>query len=380
LQRNISEASRAAIVRGATGRQGLENGVSADGSKPKAKGVTRKRADGAPQTVRVRTVKEIAAIAKVSVATVSRALQRPEMVSEETRERIYEVVKRLGYTPNALARNLRTARTRLIVALLPDIANPFFSEVIRGIEQVAYENGYSVLLGETQSNLVREQAYADMVAGRQADGIITMFHRVPAIPMDGRLPLVNACEYVKDSAISSVYVDNVAAAAAAVDYLVALGHRDIAFIAGPSSSPICVDREQGYHAALQRAGIAINPALTAVGDFSIEAGERAVEMLRAQGRAFTAIFCSNDEMAIGAMRALIASGLRIPEDVSVVGFDDIRFARYTTPPLTTVSQPKNALGREAMTMLIEILNDPQVPPRKRVLSAELVVRGSTGPR
>lgn len=353
--------------------------MSADGSKPKRTGAKGEQAHVAPQPARVRTVKEIAAAAKVSVATVSRALQRPELVSEKTRERINEVVKRLGYTPNALARNLRTSRTRLIVALLPDIANPFFSEVIRGIEQVAYEKGYSVLLGETQSNLVREQAYADMVAARQVDGMITMFHRVPAIPMDGRLPLVNACEYVKDSAISSVYVDNVAAAESAIDYLVALGHRDIAFIAGPSSSPICVDREQGYHLALRRANIAANPALTAVGDFSIEAGERAIEMLRAQGRTFSAVFCSNDEMAIGAMRALSSAGLRIPDDVSVVGFDDIRFSRYTTPPLTTISQPKNALGREAMTMLIEILNDPEVPPRKRVLSAELVVRGSTGP-
>jgi LacI family repressor for deo operon, udp, cdd, tsx, nupC, and nupG len=368
-----------AIVYAATGRQKDGKRVSADGSKPKRTGAKGKQAHVAPQPARVRTVKEIAAAAKVSVATVSRALQRPELVSEKTRERINEVVKRLGYTPNALARNLRTSRTRLIVALLPDIANPFFSEVIRGIEQVAYEKGYSVLLGETQSNLVREQAYADMVAARQVDGMITMFHRVPAIPMDGRLPLVNACEYVKDSAISSVYVDNVAAAESAIDYLVALGHRDIAFIAGPSSSPICVDREQGYHLALRRANIAVNPALTAVGDFSIEAGERAIEMLRAQGRTFSAVFCSNDEMAIGAMRALSSAGLRIPDDVSVVGFDDIRFSRYTTPPLTTISQPKNALGREAMTMLIEILNDPEVPPRKRVLSAELVVRGSTGP-
>jgi len=353
--------------------------VSVERPGPKKKSGKGRGAHVAPQTVRVRTVKEIAAIAKVSVATVSRALQRPEIVSEETRQRIHEIVKRLGYTPNALARNLRTARTRLIVALLPDIANPFFSEVIRGIEQVAYENGYSVLLGETQSNLVREQAYADMVAARQADGIITMFHRIPTIPVDGRLPIVNACEYVKDRSISSVYVDNVAAAATAVDYLVSLGHRDIAFVAGPSSSPICVDREEGYQMGLKRAGIRANPALAAVGDFSIEAGERAVDHLLAQGGAFTAVFCSNDEMAIGAMRALISRGLRVPEDVSVVGFDDIRFSRYTTPALTTLSQPKNALGREAMTMLIEILNDPEVPPRKRVLSAELVVRGSTGP-
>jgi len=252
--------------------------------------------------------------------------------------------------------------------------------VIRGIEQVAHETGYSVLLGETQGSLVREQAYAEMVAARQADGIITMFHRIPSIPVGGRLPLVNACEYVRDSEISSVYIDNVAAARAAVDYLVTLGHREIAFIAGPSSSPICVDREQGYRLALQRADIPANPALVAVGDFSIEAGERAVELLLSQGQSFSAVFCSNDEMAIGAMRALLSRGLRIPEDVSVVGFDDIRFSRYTSPALTTVSQPKTALGREAMTMLIEILNDPDVPPRKRVLSAELVVRGSTGPR
>ncbi|WP_277790884.1 LacI family DNA-binding transcriptional regulator [Dyella jiangningensis] len=327
----------------------------------------------------MRTVKEIAAAANVSVATVSRALQRPEVVSEATRLHIQEVVKRLGYTPNALARNLRTARTRLIIALLPDIANPFFSQVIRGIEQVAHENGYSVLLGETQSSLVREQAYADMVAARQADGIITMSHRVPAIPIQGRLPVVNACEYVKDQQISSVYVDNVAGARAAVDYLVTLGHRDIAFIAGPPTSPICIDREQGYRLALETARLPCNPALTALGDFSIEAGERAIELLLAQGQSFSAVFCSNDEMAIGAMRALASHGLRVPHDVSVVGFDDIRFSRYMTPSLTTVAQPKNALGREAMSMLIELLNDAEVPPRKRVLSADLVVRGSTAP-
>ncbi|MDR3447729.1 MULTISPECIES: LacI family DNA-binding transcriptional regulator [unclassified Dyella] len=353
--------------------------MSGDGSRRKRPGTKGKPSTPAAQPARVRTVKEIAAAANVSVATVSRALQRPEIVSETTRQHIHEVVKRLGYTPNALARNLRTARTRLIIALLPDIANPFFSEVIRGIEQVAHESGYSVLLGETQGSLVREQAYADMVAARQADGIITMSPRVPAIPVQGRLPVVNACEYVKDAQISSVYVDNVAAAGVAVDYLVMLGHRDIAFVGGPPSSPICVDREQGYRLALKRADMAFRANLTVAGDFSIEAGERAIELLLAQGRSFSAVFCANDEMAIGAMRALAAHGLRVPEDVSVVGFDDIRFARYTTPALTTVAQPKNALGREAMTMLIELLNDTGVPPRKRVLSADLVVRGSSAP-
>lgn len=350
------------------------------GDSKRGKGAKSGQAKTAPQQNRVRTVKEIAAAANVSVATVSRALQRPEIVNEATRQRIHDVVKRLGYTPNALARNLRTARTRLIVALLPDIANPFFSEVIRGIEQVAHENGYSVLLGETQGSLVREQAYADMVAARQADGIITMSPRVPAIPIQGRLPVVNACEYVKDAQVSSVYIDNVAAAGVAVDYLAMLGHRDIAFIAGPPSSPISVDREQGFRLALQRAKLPAQAALVAAGDFSIESGERAAELLLSQGKPFSAVFCSNDEMAIGAMRALVSHGLRVPEDVSVVGFDDIRFARYTSPPLTTVAQPKNALGREAMSMMLELLNDAEVPPRKRVLSADLVVRGSTAPR
>lgn len=350
------------------------------GDSKRGKGGKGGQAKTAPQQTRVRTVKEIAAAANVSVATVSRALQRPEIVNETTRQRIQEVVKRLGYTPNALARNLRTARTRLIVALLPDIANPFFSEVIRGIEQVAHENGYSVLLGETQGSTVREQAYADMVAARQADGIITMSPRVPAIPIQGRLPVVNACEYVKDGQVSSVYIDNIAAAGVAVDYLLMLGHREIAFLAGPPSSPISVDREQGYRLALQRAKLSASAALTVAGDFSIESGERAVELLLSRGKPFTALFCSNDEMAIGALRALSSHGLRVPEDVSVVGFDDIRFARYTSPPLTTVAQPKNALGREAMSMLLELLSDPQVPPRKRVLTADLVVRGSTAPR
>jgi LacI family repressor for deo operon, udp, cdd, tsx, nupC, and nupG len=326
---------------------------------------------------RVRDIGAVASAAKVSVATVSRTVQRPEMVSEQTRRRVYEAIEALGYTPNAQARNLRTSRTRLVIALVPDIANPFFSEVIRGMEQVAHESGYSVLLGDTQSSRAREQAYADMVAARQVDGLITLMRHLPKLPMSGRLPIVNACEYVKNRDITSVRVDNVGAAKAAVEHLLTLGHRRIAFVSGPADSPISVDRQRGYEAALKRAGLAPNPALIAPGDFSMESGVRAIEYFLAQKRRFSAVFCSNDEMAIGAMRALAMHGFAVPGDVSVVGFDDIRFARYTSPPLTTIAQPKNELGREAMRMLIELLNDPSTPVLKRVLSADLVVRGST---
>ena len=299
------------------------------------------------------------------------------MVSEETRRRVYAAIDRLGYTPNAQARNLRTAKTRLVIALVPDIANPFFSEVIRGMEQVAHENSYSVLLGDTQNSLAREQAYADMVATRQVDGLITLMRHIPKIQVAGRLPLVNACEYVKNRDISSVCVDNVAAAKAAVNHLLTLGHRRIAFVSGPGDSPISVDRQRGYEIALKQAGLSPSRSLIAPGDFSMESGVRATEYFLAQKQKFTALFCSNDEMAIGAMRALAAHGLQVPAHVSVVGFDDIRFARYTNPPLTTIAQPKNDLGREAMRMLIELLNDPNTPVLKRVLSADLIVRDST---
>lgn len=329
---------------------------------------------------RLQTIREVAKAANVSVATVSRTLQMPQVVAETTRQRVYDTVARLGYTPNAQARTLRTARTRLVIALVPDIANPFFSEVIRGMEQVAHQNGYSVLLGDTQNSLAREQVYADMIPARQADGLITLLPHFPHLPPEWRLRLVNACEYIKDKNVTSVYIDNVQAASTAVNHLITLGHRDIAFISGPSSRPICADREHGYKLALREAGLRVSPSLIVSGDFSFEAGARGVETLVASKQKFTALFCANDEMAIAAMVTLKMHGMRVPEDVSVVGFDDIRFARYCDPTLTTIAQPKNQLGGEAMTMLIEALNGGEVSPRKRVLPTELVIRRSTARR
>jgi LacI family repressor for deo operon, udp, cdd, tsx, nupC, and nupG len=330
--------------------------------------------------VRRATIRQVAAAAKVSVATVSRALENPQIVAEDTLRRVHAVIQELGYTPNAQAQMLRTSKTRLVIALVPDISNPFFSEVIRGIEQVAHENRYAVLLGDSQNSPAREQAYADMIPARQADGLITLVPRLPKQFGHKPFPLVNACEYVPDGGVTSVYVDNTAGALAAVQHLITLGHRSIAFISGPKLTAICTDRQRGYELALKQAKLRFNPALMGTGDFTVESGVRATEALFASGAEFSALFCANDEMAIGAMQALRARGLRIPQDVSIVGFDDIRFARYTDPPLTTIAQPKEELGRQAMRSLLEILDNPHTPPTKRVLSTDLVVRGSTGPR
>jgi LacI family repressor for deo operon, udp, cdd, tsx, nupC, and nupG len=342
----------------------------------KSKSASAKRARRASSAPRRYNIKEVALAAKVSVATVSRTLALPDVVADETRRRVHNAIRRLGYTPNVQARSLRTARTNVIVALVPDISNPFFAEVIRGIEQVAHHNRYSVLLGDTQYNRDREQAYADLLGARQADGLITLLPHIPKLAATGRLPIVNACEYVDDPSVTSVYVDNVAGAREAVGYLLTLGHRAIAFVAGPMNSPINVDRDQGYEEALTRAGLKRNSKLTVEGDFSVESGIRAAESLFARGEPFTALFCANDEMALGAITAVKSRGLRVPEDISIVGFDDIRFARYCDPPLTTIAQPMGDIGREAMNMLIEILTGTDVPARKRILPTQLVVRGS----
>lgn len=324
-------------------------------------------------------IREVAAAAKVSVATVSRTLAKPEVVLPETRRRVEQVIRRLDYMPNVQARSLRTARTNVIVALVPDISNAFFAEVIRGIEQVAHQNRYSVLLGDTQYNTERERAYAGLVSAGQADGLITLQAHIPQITNKKAPPLVNACEYVTDPAITSVYCDNLGGARLAIEYLLTLGHRSIASISGPMKSPLSIDRQRGFEDTLAAAGIKSQRKLTVAGDFSAESGIRCAGALFARGVPFTAIFCANDEMAIGALHAIKSRGLRVPEDISVIGFDDIRFARLSDPPLTTIAQPMGDIGREAATLLIEILNQADVAPRKHMLPTQLVVRGSTGP-
>ena len=325
------------------------------------------------------TIRQVAAAARVSVATVSRALECPDIVAPETLERVRSVIQSLRYIPNAQARMLRTSRTGLVVALVPDIANPFFSEVIRGIERVAHATDYAVLLGDTQNDPARELSYARMLAKRQADGLIIMVPRLPPRNVFASFPLVNACEYVPESGVTTVSVDNAAGASTAIAHLTGLGHKHIAFISGPRPSAICLERERGYREAMQTRQLLADPRLEGVGDFSVESGVRATREFLTKKLTFTAIFCANDEMAIGAIQELHAWGLSVPADVSVVGFDDIRYAQYANPPLTTIAQPKMELGQISMQCLLDILDQPHRPVINIVLPISLIVRKSTGP-
>lgn len=323
-------------------------------------------------------MREVAEAAGVSTATVSRALSDPARVSGEVRSRVEQAVARLGYTVNSAARNLRRNDTGVVLVLVPDIGNPFFSKLLKGVEQRARELGYSVLIGDTGADNGRLEAYAHQVAARRVDGMILLNGRLPggAPGSETAVPVVVVSERVPGASAPFVGIDNAAAAGLAVRHLQALGHRRIAHVAGPDGNVLTADRARGYRDALQAFPEAAAPRV-AHGDFSIASGHRAARGLMRERHPPTAIFAANDEMAMGAIIALKALGLAVPTDVSVVGFDDIEFAAAYDPPITTLRQPRFEMGRVAMSLLGDRLSGTGPAADDVVLPVELVTRGST---
>jgi LacI family transcriptional regulator, repressor for deo operon, udp, cdd, tsx, nupC, and nupG len=326
------------------------------------------------------SIKDVARLAGVSTATVSRTLAEPDKVTEATRRKVQGAIERSGYVRNELARSFRMQSTQTILVLVPDIGNPFYSLIIQGLEEVAQQHRYRLLLGDTLNRPERELEYLQSVMQRQVDGVISLGHTLPPVRKfrDGKtVPLVMACEYLHDASVASVSIDNIAAAALATRHLLEQGHRRIAFINGPAYTPLSKDRLRGYRAALKEAGQLYEKALVLRGDFSLASGESAAQELLAARRKFTAIFAANDAMGIGAIKVLRAHGLDVPGDVSVMGFDDIEFAQYVEPPLSTIHQPRRDIGRAAMARMIALLSGVGAPAAPIVLEHELVVRGST---
>lgn len=325
-------------------------------------------------------IRDVARLAGVSVATVSRALSNPEKVSAESLDKVHTAIAQVGYRPNMLARNFRSARAYTVVVLVPDIANPFYSLFIRALEDRAQQKGYAVLLGDTRGTPEREMEYIRRVETRLADGIVQLRPSSEKsqnnIPPD--IPCVNACgcEYTTGPAIR---IDNRAAAKTMVNYLISLGHRRIGVISGLKDNPHAIDRLEGYKEALTEAGIPFEKDLVAEGDFTMWSGLNAAFQFCNMKVRPTAIFSMNDEMAIGAMQTLKNQGIRIPEDMSVTGFDDIAYAKYSDPSLTTISQPAEEMGKMAMDMLLRIIEGETLSQRECVLPTEFIIRKSTGP-
>jgi len=339
-----------------------------------------------PMAASVPNIYAVAKRAGVSTATVSRVLSRPEVVAPNTRRKVMRAVEFLGYAPHAAAKNLRTLRSRKILVTVPDISNPFFSLILQGIEDTALSHGYSVLVGDTQHDLKREERYAQMLKRREADGLIFLGHRLPREAAGlikgmarGCAPIVNGCEFSPRLGVPSVHIDNAKAAAEAMDHLYDLGHQRVGVITGPLVSPLSRDRLSGALSSARNHD-AEDHCIIVNGDFSIESGSTAAEQLLGASEPPTAIFCFSDEMAIGVIDTAKRRGLRIPRDLSVAGFDDIRFARYADPPLTTVAQPMREIGEGTVRLLLQILDGQTTPPESITLPHTLIIRSSTAPR
>jgi LacI family repressor for deo operon, udp, cdd, tsx, nupC, and nupG len=331
----------------------------------------------------VSNIREVAKRAGVSTATVSRVLSRPDVVAPATRSRVLQVVERLSYAPNSVAKNLRTLKSRKLLVTVPDISNPFFSLVLRGIEDCAQQNGYAVLLGDTRDDEGREEGYAQMLRQKEADGLIFLGHRLPRIAasvvreMAPRCaPIVNGCEFSAELGVPSVHIDNPKAAFEAMEHLYELGHCRIGVVTGPLVSPLSRDRLEGSFAAARRRSLQ-DDIIVKQGDFSIESGMNAAERLLSLPEPPTAIFCFNDEMAMGAIEAARRHGLKLPSELSVVGFDDIRFAQCADPPLTTIAQPMREIGEGTVRLLLDILSGNPIPPISITLPHHLQIRSST---
>jgi LacI family transcriptional regulator, repressor for deo operon, udp, cdd, tsx, nupC, and nupG len=329
------------------------------------------------------TISDVARRAGTSTATVSRALAAPEKVTEPTRKLVIEAVRKTGYVPNLAARNLRTNKTRTILAVLPDFGNVFFSKVLRGISDTLVAKGYSLIIADTRNNPAREAQYADFIRAGRVDGVLLLNGRSILTGRKGHastVPTVSLCERIPRSRFPHVETDNREAARVMTAHLASLGHRRIGYVRGPLTNVLEHERFAGYRDALHEAGLAYEPELVTSGDFTLESGEAAAEVYLAASRLPDAIFACNDEMAMGLIRGLTAADIVVPRDVSVAGFDDIEFAEAYNPPLTTVRQARRDIGERAADLLLRLIEGERPKQREITLGAELVVRKSTAPR
>ena len=334
--------------------------------------------------VNVVTIKDVAQMAEVSTATVSHVINDTRFVSDELRERVLEAMEALSYRPNALAQGLRVGETHTIGLVVPDNANPFFAEISRVVEDVGFENGYSVILCNTGDDLVRERAYIDVLVAKQVDGIIFIaagdHHEHLTELTSHRVPLVLADRDVGQSAADLVLVNNEQGGYEATRHLLDLGHRRIGCVTGPSEATPSADRVSGYGRALREAGVCRDEDLIEPGDFRYQGGERAAARLLGLQQPPSAMFVCNDLMAIGALRAIRTAGLRVPDDISVVGYDDIPLASAMSPALTTVAQPVEDLATICTELLLSRIEEGvNGAPKRVVLDTKLIVRDSCAP-
>ena len=333
------------------------------------------------------TLRDVAAVAGVHPATASRALN-PEtrlLVSEDTARRVMAAAAKLGYRPNPVARSLRTRRSHTVGVLIPDLNNPLFPPIVRGLEDKLAAAGYVALIGNTDADANRERTLFEQMRARHVDGFVlataTQHDRLLAEAAAAELPVVLMNRLAQDYSFPSVSVDNEQGARMAVSHLARLGHTRIAHIAGPQEASTGVGRLRGFREGMASHGLEVDEDLIAYASrYTVEEGTRCYRQLTASRGDFTAVAAGNDMLAVGCYAALDEEDRLCPDDVSVIGFNDMPFIDRLRPPLTTVRFPHYQLGTEAAQLLLERINGGDGPVKILYLAPELVVRGSTAPR
>jgi DNA-binding LacI/PurR family transcriptional regulator len=328
------------------------------------------------------SIKDVARAAGVSHPTVSRALRGSPLVPPGTAQQIRRTAEVMGYKPSAVARSLVTRKSWTIGLVVASIADPFYGEITSGIEEVASLNGYSVILANSPIDPAREIAAVRSLEGHRVDGILVTASRVGesylAISSEMQIPIVLINNQHDGEFVYSVCIDNIAGAVAATKHLIELGHNKIAYLGDRLGFQTDKERYAGYRKALADDGIPFHKDWVVYGDGLPEGSAEAVERLLSLSRTPTALFCYNDMSALGAIEAARNKGLRVPEELSLIGFDDLFFSRYMQPGLTTIRQPRREMGRKAMGILLSLLAGED--PEKQVsIHGELVVRSSSKP-
>src|SRR5215210_8071865 len=333
------------------------------------------------------TLRDVARVAGVHPATVSRALNEETraLVNEETARRVLKAADELGYRPNPIARGLKTNRSYTVGVLIPDLTNPLFPPILRGIEDRLETAGYTPLTANTDNDPERELVDSQTMRARQVDGIIAATarrdHRLHDALLEAGIELVLVNRRQDQLPVSSATADDRMGMRLSVEHLVSLGHTRIAHLGGPLDYSTGLDRHESFHETMRAAGLEPDPELVLVAEaFTESEGARLCEQLMAGGRDFTAVAAGNDMLALGCYDVFAERGVRCPDEISVVGFNDMTFAARFQPPLTTIHIPHYEIGKAAGELMLERLQDPDPEPRDIRLEPSLVVRDSTAPR
>ena len=334
------------------------------------------------------TIIEVARLAGVSTATVSRCLNDPDKVGKKTLARVRKVIEEINFSPNSLAQTFRRGKTNIILVVVHEVGSWLFSEILDGIRSVV-GGRYSIILMEARFGLIENNNFVDMLVAKQVEGVILLCSPLPfskkliEVNKARPLPIVIGLEPldVELNKLPSVHIDNYQAGREGTGYLIGLGHTDIVFISGPKDSLVTKDREVGFCDAMKQAGLALGDHAVVYSNLTVNGGVNAANQIFARPQRPTAIFCANDDMALGVLSAAQKRDIAVPGDLSVMGFDDTCYAAISAPPLSTIAQPARDIGIRAAVRLLNAIEAPgQENGNAEILPHRLVVRGSTAQR